>query len=1012
MCSTSRGRCVSGSLHVVVAALAGLVLAAAAPAEVTLVAVENAGVHDNESRAFDIVVGNLASNQKFVEAELIGTSVNSDFRNQDAIFDVAHPFNIVDSWMTAPRFPPNIPTITALWLDPSNSFTQHEIYWHWKDLADQAIPGLNGIIARIMLEYGGHGILEFTIGGTFSDKPGFWQESFTLSIGVEPPPPALVALERPNITAPDSRAFDLVLSNLSANEQFVGAHILGASPNAGFRNPNTNLDVPRIVNRNADSWMTAPWYIPNTDVAPITLITDPDNLFTSTEIDWAWEESDAGQLIPGQGGVIARIMLAEGGEGMLQITVHGTFSDSNDEWSEVYSLPIPPPPPVLEVVEKPQFNDGTSRAFDLVLGNLAQHQTFAAAAILGLSPTGAFRNQDPIFDFARTGANVDSWMTSPRFFPNTNASATGLILAPTNYFSSSTMDWAWADNPDLAIMGQGGVIARIMVANGRAGTIDVMLAGTFDSGGSWDRAYAFQLGTDDPNLPAITLEPQITCGDVGDRLYVNVELDRTNGREVLGGQFFLRFDRSRLTFVGAVPGGTGDPANPFDVELVESVNPTLGTLDYAVGVNPGEPGTSQPATMAVLEFALNSFLTDATDLVLVRLHDPPTRLTLSDAGGGVEVVEPLVTNVYAVVFDTTPPQITPPPDITVFADAGTCAAVLSAGEIGLPVVTDNCTDPGDIALTFARSDGRPNLTDPFDSADSPVEIVWTAMDESGNVSSASQFVSVEPFNVVSIDFQLQPFFDDPNPDTPGDLVRRCVEFEFTAAGGVGHTIADVLALSADTTNDPAVNGRTPAPVMVLVPCGDYDCVTARESLHSLRTTLPRNDSALGFRIADTLYEVDFTSPDRWLLQGNLLDVAGEDVIDILDFGVLVQEFRRDYGSRDTDCTTPAPHADVDGDAIVGIEDFTFIAANFLAAGDMPCSPGQGGGGLGRASVTLEQLEALGLGHLRSADLNRDGVIDAQDVTALLEQEQRRPQPNADGPRARPGRTDEWDRRVP
>ncbi len=63
-------------------------------------------MHDNESRAFDIVVGNLASNQKFVVAELRGTSVDGNFRNQNPVFDFAFIFNDVDSWMTGPRFHP------------------------------------------------------------------------------------------------------------------------------------------------------------------------------------------------------------------------------------------------------------------------------------------------------------------------------------------------------------------------------------------------------------------------------------------------------------------------------------------------------------------------------------------------------------------------------------------------------------------------------------------------------------------------------------------------------------------------------------------------------------------------------------------------------------------------------------------------------------------------------------------------------------------------------------------
>lgn len=55
--------------------------------------------------------------------------------------------------------------------DPDDFFTETDISWRWKDQASQAIPGFGGVIARIMLEYGGRGVLGFTIVGTFSDRP-------------------------------------------------------------------------------------------------------------------------------------------------------------------------------------------------------------------------------------------------------------------------------------------------------------------------------------------------------------------------------------------------------------------------------------------------------------------------------------------------------------------------------------------------------------------------------------------------------------------------------------------------------------------------------------------------------------------------------------------------------------------------------------------------------------------------------------------------------------------------
>ncbi len=177
---------------VALALAAGFV--AAASAQVTLTAVENPGVSDGSSRAFDITIGGLAANQNFAAAEMIGTSANGDFRNQDAVFNFAFVFNDIDSWMTAPRFHPTTNGAPAATLigAPTNSFTNTNINWAWADAPDLAIPGLGGVIARVMLANGGEGTLDIQVAGTFVGG-GAWSEAFTLVIP-EPTTLSLLAL--------------------------------------------------------------------------------------------------------------------------------------------------------------------------------------------------------------------------------------------------------------------------------------------------------------------------------------------------------------------------------------------------------------------------------------------------------------------------------------------------------------------------------------------------------------------------------------------------------------------------------------------------------------------------------------------------------------------------------------------------------------------------------------------------------------------------------------------------
>ena len=66
---------------------------------------------------------------------------------------------------------------------------------------------------------------------------------------------------------------------------------------------------------------------------------------------------------------------------------------------------------------------------------------------------------------------------------------------------------------------------------------------------------------------------------------------------VVGGQFFMHYDTSRLQFVNATTGSA-----PFTVPVFSDVDTVSGLIDFAVGVPGGGPGTSSASTMAVLTF--------------------------------------------------------------------------------------------------------------------------------------------------------------------------------------------------------------------------------------------------------------------------------------------------------------------------------------------------------------------------------------------------------------------------
>lgn len=286
-----------------------------------------------------------------------------------------------------------------------------------------------------------------------------------------------------------------------------------------------------------------------------------------------------------------------------------------------------------------------------------------------------------------------------------------------------------------------------------------------------------------------------------------------------------------------------------------------------------------------------------------------------------------------------------------------------------PVAGDDCSD---VALSFVRSDDPSlGLLDPF-PAGQTTTVTWTATDACGNSSSDSYDVVVDGSSLLEVAVELQGVVD------PGPF-DRCITFEMIPAVGPAIEVSQTLTFSSGF-----------AMATVEVPCGDYTCVTARDTLHTLRKT--DNDD---FGISGTSYVADFTSAgdDDRLPGGNLND---DTFIDILDFGLFIGQLGSMPGA-DTACGVVGPHADVTGDGTVGVGDFTFIQINFLEFSEQRCD---GSILLADAdnrhtaarpvpltqpltSVSVDDLVAMGMGELAAADLNSDARISEADMVAFV-----------------------------
>lgn len=414
---------------------------------------------------------------------------------------------------------------------------------------------------------------------------------------------------------------------------------------------------------------------------------------------------------------------------------------------------------------------------------------------------------------------------------------------------------------------------------------------------------------------------------------------------VRGYQAFLQHNPGVLTFVGGV---YIVPA-PYGLPIIVPITSVGGDINLAAGINDlaGQPPTSNSADLAILSFVTGPGSGPAA--VVFRPNSPPTRF--SDLVGGP--VNPATIDSSTIFVDGAAPSITCPPDISVDADAGSCAALVNPGT---PTVVDN-VDPAPV-VSGTRSDSLP-LTDPYPTG--VTTITWTATDCAGNSASCVQTITVSAFNAINVTVQL-------SPTIVAGPITRCIQFRVWNCGNNSS-----LLFNEAVTFTGGLGSAT-----LLVPCaaGPYACITARDPLHTLRRTAP-----LG--ILGPSYSASFTGADT-LIGGNL---NGDNVIDILDFGVFTSEYAQNYGSGSTTCATPPPHADINGDGIVFTQDFTFIQINFLLSNEPNCcgQPGfaDDGAARPRTRVSVAELFARGLGHLAAGDLNHDGWLDPADIAAFL-----------------------------
>jgi hypothetical protein len=229
---------------------------------------------------------------------------------------------------------------------------------------------------------------------------------------------------------------------------------------------------------------------------------------------------------------------------------------------------------------------------------------------------------------------------------------------------------------------------------------------------------------------------------------------------------------------------------------------------------------------------------------------------------------------------------------------------------------------------------------------------------------------------VTLDVTLQV-----SPIIASDELVRCIKFELFS-----DCVQDPLVFERDVVLGGLWDHTGHFTEGIKVPAdGNWICVTARDQLHTLR-------GCDYLECVDGVYSAVFKGDPffggNWLIGGNLDGYkkdnpsASHDVIDILDFGQFVAAFGASYGTGDTPCGTQGPNADINGDGVVDSLDFTFVSMNFLAS-SKECCCGGGIAGAPTTEISVEDLRANGMGELSVGDLNRDGVLNAEDMANFM-----------------------------
>ena len=499
------------------------------------------------------------------------------------------------------------------------------------------------------------------------------------------------------------------------------------------------------------------------------------------------------------------------------------------------------------------------------------------------------------------------------------------------------------------------------------------------------------------------------CYVAGEDVFVDVEIGI--GSEVItGGQFAVSYDPTCLDFqsIGKLAGSI------FNVNPYKTVDEVAGEIFYVSLIEPFGRCSIDGAVCYDLVAATDCDQTTAQDCVmtegtigpavLARIHfkklvddcdkcpicfadvNPQNLELTNDKGYAVTLCDLECEAVrLAGVIDIVGPVL---PIVPFYSDCGLSSALVTWDTV---YATDTCDDPdpqvtcwGDFVDVYQH--GYTPTKGPDDLkmnggvfAQGQWWFACEATNSCGNKAEEVWTVWVKDKHVLDVEVHLAPPIEA--------VLSRCITFVLYANC---YDEPEMIKTVIDFGPPDHFLGHGNASIKI--PKNNYMCITAEDQLHTLRQMA---DIECVDNAWQAVWKGDPLLGGNWLPGGNLdgykktEETSQPYVIDVLDFGKFMADLASSgtvdgppYGTGDTDCTTPGPHADINGDGDVDSDDYAIIQMNFLMAKKDECCPDRAAPEIVPViEISVKELRARGLADLVVADLNRDGVLNVDDMAA-------------------------------